>query len=412
MRGRIYAIGGVELISSGAGAFGTAFRSRPAGTANLVREHEVLAVVGTVVAVQGASHPSPDELRRAVLDWALQKAGVQTKDNWHSGEEFEHIAGGRTLRVRRFCKDRAEAWALRAEHPDEVVPGRVWTTEVVIGVNGASPVELCLRLFVDAAQEPRDVEPAVPGCLRLLPGRLCVGPYHAESRPWYLSDKDDVRLLIDSLVDEERRLPIVALSETEETGRFGLDAIKLARALQGLAHVVAIPAPLTYVLTEEFGRRLSCYRGAARLFLPGFSPDSDPYAHRLILAERLASPNEASREQAWLRRECAALSLRRQRLRRDPLDFTTVRRLSLEQHADAMAFGADLAAQLASERERILGLSRDLEERIALEQEAIAENELLRERAEAAERDTRSAVARLQILLVARGTTAPQVHDA
>jgi hypothetical protein len=198
---------------------------------------------------------------------------------------------------------------------------------------------------------------------------------------------------------------VIVLSEYEPTRTPLLDGALLAKSLQGLAHVALVPAELTYALSDTFGKRLSCFLGAARLYNPGFGRDADPYAHRLLLAETIADDVKMAAAHKWLRTECARLSVARLRARRDEASFAAIRRESLAERARGFAARGDLTAQLAAERERIEALERELSDAKELERLAIEGNHALEQRAEEAERQARSAVHRVQALLASRSAT-------
>jgi hypothetical protein len=102
------------------------------------------------------------------------------------------------------------------------------------------------------------------------------------------------------------------------------------RATLGLAQVVVVPAAFTWVLTNHFGKQRSVFGGAVRAYLPGFSADASPYAHRLALPDHISSAEGAAQCVSWLRWLAAAESIRRTRLGIDVLAFATIRNASLE----------------------------------------------------------------------------------
>ena len=107
-----------------------------------------------------------------------------------------------------------------------------------------------------------------------------------------------------------------------------VDAEHIAAKCLGLAVTVAIPARFTWVLTERFGKQLSVYNGAVRIYLPGFAEDADPYEHKIILAERLLVTEGTRRVSGDLRHIAAAESRRRLRLGQHVLSFADVREKS------------------------------------------------------------------------------------
>src|SRR5205823_2159748 len=66
----------------------------------------------------------------------------------------------------------------------------------------------------------------------------------------------------------------------------------LADELLGLAHVFIIPHHRhTFRLSDALGdRRLSCYWGALRIYMPGFTCADSGTDHPLLIADRVTDP--------------------------------------------------------------------------------------------------------------------------
>jgi len=92
------------------------------------------------------------------------------------------------------------------------------------------------------------------------------------------------------LFDHDRTYPVLVLTPSED-GRFVVGPEQLGREFVSLAKAYAITSPeATFALTDELRRReLSVFRGAARLYGPGFTQLADPYRHPLLLPPRLGS---------------------------------------------------------------------------------------------------------------------------
>lgn len=93
------------------------------------------------------------------------------------------------------------------------------------------------------------------------------------------------------LSSEERQVPVVVISPFEEGG-YAVDVDELLWDLFGRARLYVIAQhQQTFALTDAVGdRRMSCFWGAARAYLPGWSRHDDPYAHPLLVGDRLADP--------------------------------------------------------------------------------------------------------------------------
>lgn len=93
-------------------------------------------------------------------------------------------------------------------------------------------------------------------------------------RPQLASIKTMPRL-IEFIEDTTRKLPVVVVSLDENERRIAnaaVDPFQLSKRLIGVAHVIVVPGDETYLLSTRFGKELSAYRRAIRVYGPGFSP--------------------------------------------------------------------------------------------------------------------------------------------
>lgn len=93
-------------------------------------------------------------------------------------------------------------------------------------------------------------------------------------RPQLASIKNVARL-IDFIEKPDRKLPVVVVSLNENERRIdtaAVDPFALAHKLVGIAHVIVVPGDETYTLSSRFGKELSAYHGAIRVYGPGFHP--------------------------------------------------------------------------------------------------------------------------------------------
>ena len=91
------------------------------------------------------------------------------------------------------------------------------------------------------------------------------------------------------------------------------------------------------VLTERFGKQRSVFGGAARVYLPGFSEDANPYNHRLVLAEHLLKEDGPKQCTRWMRVVAGSESIRRNRIGDEVLAFAAIRNSSLKQTQQRLA---------------------------------------------------------------------------
>ena len=369
-----------------------------------VREHEILRVSSDL---DGDKPGKAVEIaRNEILKWVENKTPEKlSKEDWEHSS-FEHLWSGRSCSAVRLTAGNTDFWAVRLEDPDNTVPGRIWTTEMVVSQVLQGPGNFTLRLLVGSQELTLDVEPAVPGVVRQIiksPGLLSGSFRLTDSTVTIRSDKD-AGMLIDALLDSSRKLPIVVISVPSSHTDLEtplLDAANLARFCAGLALVVILPVKFSWALTERFGKRLSVYEGAARVYLPGFTEDANPFGgHELILAEKFSPAIGASQTLKQLRWIAAIGSVRRLRLGVDVFAFASLKALSLQQRQQELQYrGATDAEQLKATRERNSTLEKQVEEAERYQEEFSNLHDEAKERAEVAETQVRSLSFRIQQLL-------------
>src|SRR5262249_228555 len=82
--------------------------------------------------------------------------------------------------------------AIRADDPDKCVPGRVWTTEVVVGLTNDKPCNFSTRLLVSTLEDELEIEPHTPGfmqqvaekCALSRGRRFATQPFNSNSSSW------------------------------------------------------------------------------------------------------------------------------------------------------------------------------------------------------------------------------------
>lgn len=367
----------------------------------IVREHEVLRVTGWM--------PGDDPsaiARRAVaevLKWAQRRAGGQLPAEAWDGRSFEFFSGGRNSSAVRLQTGASDIWAIRADDPDKTVPERVWTTEVVLGLLPGEPAKFGARLLVSTPEAELPIEPHTPGFVLQVAAkcRLMAGSQPVSSTPVDFIDGDDPDALIDHLLDPGRVLPTVVLTLPDAASAAGplIHAESLARAVLGLAHVVIAHPTACWGLTERFGKRLSVFGGAARVYLPGFDDGADPYRHRLILAGELASADGLARATRWLRDTAAQESVRRTRLGSDVLTFATIRSAALELYQASLREGAaSETEQLSAAQAQIVALQSQIDALKGEQDYYVTEYQKERERTEVAEAQAQASAYRIQAL--------------
>ncbi len=380
-------------------------------TGRLVREHDVLHVAANLP-------PGDTAVARAraeILRWAQKRAGIQLPNNAMAGEAFDLFAAGRSSSAVVVNLPQIEAWALRQEDPDKNVAGRIWTSEAIIWRTPDRPSRFAARLIVGTSEAELNISHATPGYVRQLAENagLESGGRPLPFAPWYVGDggagQED---LIDLLVDPGRRLPIIVVSATDrQQPEITLDLEKLAGALCGLAHVAAVLPDTSWALTERFGKRLSVFDRAARIYMPGFGEGADPFAHPLWLGTRISEAEDAEAVDRQIRARVALFSTRAVRLGSDILPFAQLRSVSRRAEQESLAArGATDSEKLSAAENRIAALTNELAEAKDMERYAFEEADAAQRRAGEAESRERNATSRVQMLIQKAAELGIQPH--
>lgn len=367
----------------------------------MAREREILRVVATIPA-----HDEQDLLNAArdeVLRWASKRAAGGLPNEAWEGQSFEVLAAGRTTMAALVTAGDSVLWSLRGDDPDKAVPGRIWSTEVSLGrKNPTSDIQLGVRLVVNSAEPELTIDPAVPGLVRQIVDRcgLLDGNVPIRSEGHFASKPEHVETLVEWLNSGTRRLPIIVATEDERADSpdySGLDVENLAARLCGLAHVVWVPADLTFRLSDALGKSFSVFHGGVRVYEPGLSLCDDARDHRLILGQVVdRDPKSVASE---LRRGIARESLRRTRLGHDVLSFAAVRSAATRATKEARTSeGVGDSEKLVAALAQIEALTQEAEELQSQVDQAWQLSEDESSRAEVSERQLRASWARIETL--------------
>lgn len=368
-------------------------------SARMVREHQVLHIAADLPGDEGAI----DRARTEILKWAQKRSGGQLPHGAMAGRGFEMLAAGRNSSAVEVDLPEIHAWALRQEDPDKGVAGRIWTTEAILWRTPDKASRFAARLIVGSGEAELDIAPAAPGYIRQLIDTvgLTSGGRTLSSLPWYIGDQQAQDAFLDLLAAPARRLPVIVVSVIERANpELAIDLDKLAAGLCGLADVVAILPETSWALTERFGKRLSVFDRAVRIYMPGFDDAADQFGHPLWLGARLTSLDDAALVDRQIRARVAQFSTRAVRLGDDILPFAQLRSYARKAEQDRLASsGASDSEKLSAAENRIAAINKELSEAKDLEQYALEEERSAQLRAEEAESRERNATAQIQALL-------------
>lgn len=372
-------------------------------TPKVIREYEVLRISASI---RGSDHALiAGKARQEVLRWVQRRCGGNLpKEAWDQ-DSFEYFSGGRNTIGVRIDTGQADIWSVRADDPDKTVPGRTWTTEVVVGRKGDEPPRFSARLLVSTSEGALDIVPHTPGFIQQVAENSVIyaNSYAIEVAPKVIQSRNEANTLIEQLLDQNRKLPVFILTVSDKSRdreKPFLDAENLARAVLGIGHIVILPSAYTRVLMERFGRLRSVFGGAVRCYLPGFSEDSSPYGHRLVIAEQLSTREQRAQCERWIRATAAHESIRRNRLGVDVLAFASIRSSSLElKQQRLISEGASDVEKLEIAEARISSLELQLNDDKATLEYFSNEYDKAELRAETAEDQLRASAFRVQQLL-------------
>lgn len=185
-------------------------------------------------------------------------------------------------------------WAIRYDHTDSRVPGRMWSTEIIIAQR-SNAVDFSLRSSISTNEFEPEFETTIPGIVKQItehPGLVSDGS-RITDEVTDVEDETDLDILVECLEDGKRTRPIIVISldaDCEDFSQSIIDAGLLGKKTLGLAHIARITGPMCYRLSDRLGKKLSVYNGAVRVYRTGFNTSSsNPYDHPLYLKEAIQS---------------------------------------------------------------------------------------------------------------------------
>lgn len=291
-----------------------------------------------------------------VLEWASDGLEKPLPQQAWDSKPFKHFTRDSNCAATRILDDSRDIWAVRVDRSEGTNAKGIRSTEAVVQRFPGKRTSLTVRQLADRFSRIEAAPPRTPPFLWDLNAK--VGLYsqwsRLESEPWIVTAEDEFQRMVAMLVDSTRTWPMLVLSVPEYAPTpFSplLDSEDLARTTYGLATVVVLPHEYTWELTKRFGKDLSVYLGAARVYRPGFDERSDPWAHELELVQRVDSPEGRARITAKLQRTAAQLSLERFALGSDVLEFAALRKESSQLQRPAPA--APQAEAKAAEQPKV-----------------------------------------------------------
>lgn len=162
--------------------------------------------------------------------------------------------------------------------------GEYWTVSY-IGVISAGNATLYQRSTLESKSRieghplpPEDM--LLPLHAAVASGKFINAGYPVIEGPHAATEPVDIKLLTDALDAADRTLPILAMTENAGSNPWPIKPRKVAKALEGVAHVVTIINQMTYRLTDSVGKEASVYQGYVRLYSRRISEETAPIMFR------------------------------------------------------------------------------------------------------------------------------------
>lgn len=248
-------------------------------------------VMQSFLASSKHSESSRSEARTRVLDWARGKWPGLIPPHAYEGKAFEHDQAG--LRIAATSNADSTLWAFRSEHLDSR-ESRTWVTEALVADLGPTDAfgvrNSCSTLSGEAipASSPRFLRDFIAHHSLLDAGTPVAAMSH------FVAESDSFDRFMSLLLSHERSLPVVVLTQLPQSTDYAVDPVKLARDVQGLAHVFCLPPAMTFGLSDQLGKTLSVFHGAVRTYYPGFSGNAEPWRHHLVFPQRITEWEDES----------------------------------------------------------------------------------------------------------------------
>jgi hypothetical protein len=182
--------------------------------------------------------------------------------------------------------DIPRAWRLSLSHRDPSDVSTIWTVSVVTIEELSTKVFVRLDRTRDGSQlRPTRDSPAPPSCIRAILEaadlQVLDGGRPLTSGVWVPSD-EEAHAVAELVTSSARRLPVFGFTLRDDDV---IDGSVVSRALAGLAHVVLIRSSLSWLMDDLLPAGMNVYGGAARLWWPGLTTQSNRWDHPLWTSE-------------------------------------------------------------------------------------------------------------------------------
>jgi len=178
----------------------------------------------------------------------------------------------------------------RFQHPDSVVAGRRWTTEIGLRQLTDQDNILCSVVLQTEEISARVNAPIQVTCPRIVRSLIetCNPIDHTPSRSVIKLTEENANAFAYEIERVDRKYPLILLSHQRD-GTATVSAERLRRVMIGLAQVIEIPPTAdTFTIENKLGRQYSAFGGAINIIFPYQKTDEGGFYRTVLLrAERL-----------------------------------------------------------------------------------------------------------------------------
>jgi hypothetical protein len=210
-------------------------------------------------------------LSQVSLEVADYAVATRVIDEW-----FDRTSDARGAALMLDRRSHSEGWRLEHASEDDA---HVWAVSVRAGSGPRPRLEIILESTDRRARSSmpgivRQIADATPTCD--LDGVIALDPPHISTRP-------QMRELMSTLTDPDRRMPMLVLT-SDERGEYMMTPRKAAEMCAGALRVVTVDGDMTREMRDSWGQPYTVFNGASRIYQPGFDPvKSNALAHQRFM---------------------------------------------------------------------------------------------------------------------------------
>lgn len=267
-----------------------------------------------------------------VLRWTERFLGVRLPAGAWRGQPFrartDHAACEAVADIHRL----RSAWAFRLQAVDSEDRRVSWNLEAVVDhPHGRSP-QLSVRIYFETPHDSAaltESAPDIPSFVRDIARHhgLSSGPAQLTDSLTWVGTQSELRFLLATLSDPQRRFTSLLLLETPGQHIEHIDPSALAESMVGIMRVFVLPRRCAAALSNALRQDIAADEVVVRIYPPGCLIDSEPLGQAQVDASQLNSEKDGLLVRRWIENYAAAATLDEFRLGAEVASFAQVRRL-------------------------------------------------------------------------------------